>query len=215
MCRLATRWTPCPPNPPAPAHQGIALNAVSIHREGIPGLLIEERIEEDRHRVVVLGSVAIDAVGANETRIRVMRVNAEVQPLAVVGNVDLGLFSGGHTVERPGLHELSDARRRAPRGIIQPSVDGWEVLEPNGRDRRTARQHTGGRGPASGRTALAHIQHASGDRRRRVGGNLGGSLGWRGGRPSGCRPILSEHGQREATQRRKERGIQTTLAFSS
>ncbi len=85
--------------------QCVALDAISVDREGISPLLVEERIDVERHDVVVVGSIAVHAIGANQTGIGVMCVDAKVEPLVVVGDVDFGLLARRCAFDGPLLHE--------------------------------------------------------------------------------------------------------------
>ena len=103
--------------------QGVGLHPIAVHREDVGALLVEERVEVDGHRVVDERLVAVGPVGADQGGVRVVRTDAEVEVVVVVGDIDLGVLGGRRPVEGALLHEVADARGPFPHGIVEGSVD--------------------------------------------------------------------------------------------
>ena len=101
----------------------VALHVVAVEVEVVADLLIHERVEVDRHQVVLPRRVAIHPVRPHDARVGVVQVEAEVDVVAVVGDVDLGLLRRRGAVERRLLHELREHCRRAPHLVVETAVE--------------------------------------------------------------------------------------------
>ena len=125
----------------AAAQDGIALDTVAVDREDVGALLIEERIDIDAHRVVAPGLIPIDAVRADQLQVGIVRVDAEVQIFAVIGDIHFGLLGRRRAVERLLLEELADARGGAPDRIVETAVEPRRLVGPDGGERGSAAEH--------------------------------------------------------------------------
>ena len=144
------RGTPSRPRPqPRVVEHGVALYAVTVHREDVRPLLVEERVEVDEEEVVLERLVAVAAVGAQQAGIVVVRVEAEVQVVAVVGEKDVGRLRGGQPVQcgRRWYRSVTWAASRQASSSSRPSMtgglaDAWRADAPAGARFRTGRPRT-------------------------------------------------------------------------
>ena len=117
---------------------GVPLHAEAVHRELVRALPVAERVEEQRDGVVLRDLVAIRAVGPHEAGIGVARTDADVEVLAVVGDVHLGRLAGGGPLDRRRLHEGGEPGRAAPGFVVEQPVDDRRLLDPDGCHHRLA-----------------------------------------------------------------------------
>ena len=127
----------------ARAENSVGLHAVRVDREHVRPLLIEKRVEIDHERVVARRPIAVRAVRAQHVRVGVVRVEAQIDIGAVVGDEHLRRLGAGRAVERRELHELRDTDRGGPRLVVQPAVDGRRRVDDRRTHRRPPGQHAG------------------------------------------------------------------------
>ena len=120
----------------------VPLHAITVHREHIRPLLVEERVEIDQEQVVLDRLVAVSPVRADHARVGVVRMQPDVEVGAVVGEVDVARFAGGDAVERPALDELGDVGGVAPDRVVEPAVDHRRLRQSRETDGRAAGQRT-------------------------------------------------------------------------
>ena len=115
---------------------GIPLHAETVHRELIGALAVPERVEEEGDRVVFRNLVAIRTVGPNETGTAIACPDADVEVLAVVGDVHVGRLAGGGPLDRSRLHEVRHVRGPSPDVVGEPPVDVRRLFDADrGNDR--------------------------------------------------------------------------------
>ena len=119
------------------------MDTVAVHEEHVRALLVEKGVEVDREGIIPLPAVAVGAVRSKDAGVGVVRVEPEVDVGAVVRQVHLRGLGGRRPVERPHLHELGDADRVAPEGIIEPAVNLGTDGGAWWSHRRSTGQHTG------------------------------------------------------------------------
>ena len=126
----------------------------------------------------------------------------QIEVRVVIGDVDVGVLAGRRPVDGLPLHELGDAGRVAPDGIVQQAVDGRGGRGPARPHRHPPREHTGvsgrrgrgesrdpagragaGRGPPRGALRRESAGGASDGRRRDGAGPA------RGPPPARVRPL--------------------------
>ena len=163
------------------AHNRVHLHAVGVDTEGVRALLVEERIDVHPEHVVPGPHVAVLAVGAEQLRIREVRVEANVEVGAVVGDIDVGILRRSLAGARRELHELGDADRTAPRSVIQPSVDGRRSGGARRPHRGPPGQDPGARRDAEPRRVIVNREDARQDAGRlNLGLRQGGRHGHHG-----------------------------------
>ena len=154
----------------------VALHVVAVEVEVVAALLVHERVEVDRDQVVLPRRVAVDPVGAHDAGVGVVQVEAEVDVVAVVGDVHLRLLRGRIAVERRLLHELGEHRRRAPHLVVEAAVDVGRRVRADGAHPRAS----GERAIAAsdgGRRRLVDARSIRAVGARRGGGGRGLGLG--------------------------------------
>ena len=115
---------------------GVPLHAEAVHRELVRALPVAERVEEERNGVVLRDLIAVRAVGAHETRLAVTCTDADVEVVAVVGDVHVGRLAGGGPFHRRRLHEDGEMGGQTPRVVGQQPVDDRRLIHPHrGHDR--------------------------------------------------------------------------------
>ena len=107
----------------AGVHDGVVLHAVSVHGEQVGALLIAERVEQHRHAVVGPPLVALRPGRPDDAGVGVVRVEGDVEVVAVVGEPDLRRLRGRGALHRTGLHEPGDRRDGRPDRIVETPVD--------------------------------------------------------------------------------------------
>lgn len=117
------RRAPAAPAPTPDRHYTVSLNPISVHVEVVAPLLIEERVEIDGHEVVRPGSVALAPIRPHDRGVLIVNVEAEVDVVRVVRDVDVGLLGGGRAIERGLLSEFGDVSRGSPDVVVQESID--------------------------------------------------------------------------------------------
>ena len=110
------------------------MHTVAVHAEGVAALLVLERVKEHGHGVVAAGLIAIGAVRANDRRVAVVRVDADVELLAVVGDVDVGRLGGRRSLDRPLLREFGDLRGGRPDRVIEAAIHLGRRVDAHRRD---------------------------------------------------------------------------------
>ena len=138
------------------ADDAVALHVVGVEVKVVADLLIHERVQVDRHQVVLPRRVTVHPARPHQTRIGVVQVEGEVDVLAVVGDVELGVFGRRSAVERRLLHELREHRRRAPHLVVEAAVDLRRRVGPGDPDPRPA----GERAVAAARLGDGAVVHA-------------------------------------------------------
>ena len=127
-------------------------------------------------------------VRPHDARIGIVQVEAEIEVVAVVGDVDLGVLGRGGALERGLLGELGDRRRRPPRDVVEAAVDVRRRVRARRPDRGSAR-HQAETGPsAAARRPARRRRPAAPKPNRRRPPTPAPALAPRPGPTSGTRP---------------------------
>ena len=205
---------------PAGIDDGVARHAVPVHRELVGALLVEKRVEQDRHPVVAHRLVALRPVRPDDAGVRVVRVEGDVEVVAVVGDPHLGPLGRRSAFHRARLHEVGDRLDRQPHRVVEAPVDAGRLVRPRrhrawpfpdresaepgslrrpGRGRNGHRRCRRGPVPVAGTgTTAGGVRNASG----RIRAAAAGRLEREGPRDGGRRPAV--HGGHSIRQRRHE-----------
>ena len=109
-------------------HDRVTLHTVCVDGEHVGALLVSERIEEHRHRVVARCLVAFGSVGADEARVGVVRVDPDVDVAGIERDHHFGLLGRRRALDGPLLRKARDLRGVLPHGIVESAVeDRWRV----------------------------------------------------------------------------------------
>lgn len=108
---------------------GIVLEQVHLDAERIDEELegaqvIVEWIDDDADKIVIVGTVAVTQPCADLPRLRVLGVEREVKRVGVVGQQHTGADRRRLVLSRSRLELELKHQRIAPRGIIEPAIDG-------------------------------------------------------------------------------------------
>ena len=99
------------------------MHAVAVHLELIRTLLVEERVEQDRHAVIAADLLAVGPVHAHDLGPGVVGVEGEVEGIAVIRDPHLGRLRAGRALHRRNLDEVRDVGGRFPDRVVEPAVD--------------------------------------------------------------------------------------------
>ena len=163
------------------AEHEVVLDPQRVHVEAEGAAVVVVAVEQHPEVVALRGRVAAPQLARDARGLPIVQPRPDVEGVPVVDHPHLGGLGDRFPLLRVALAEVGEGDRRAPRGVVEATVEDRGAVHPHGDDRRGHQavgvaQHRGVGGGGDGDLQQGDAQHGYHGGSRRTASPIGCSI---------------------------------------